>query len=412
MFKRGLQHNVQYYTWFYTLSGLIFPIPVWVAFFTKIITLEQLALITALESIITLTLEVPTGALADILGRRTSIIMGSVLLAGFFFALPFAGNFMQIFLLHFVSGAGSALISGSDSAILYDSLKETGQESNAGKIYTQLGFYYRAGIIGASLVAGYMFSIWRGFPYFARGTVVLGAAFFIWLMVEPTIDSVKFSWGAYLRQTAAGLQELTKSLYLKEITLYYIAVASITYACLTYFNQPFAYDFDFTPVQMSYITAGIYIAATAILYFVMRHENSLSRKSVYIGFPILMAAALLPGIFVGRSVALLVLIGAQLAGSARFSILDKYMNKEFSSKNRATALSTLNMGVSLVMAAIIFAGGRVQAVSDTRHVFTYMGILTVILISPLTFLLVREHRRYETVKMSMAVNPELEQTTI
>jgi hypothetical protein len=41
-------------------------------------------------------------------------------------------------------------------------------------------------------------------------------------------------------------------------------------------------------------------------------------------------------------------MGAQLAGSARFSILDKYVNKEFSSQNRATALSTLNMGVSLI----------------------------------------------------------------
>lgn len=398
MFKRNIQHNLKYYTWYYTISGLIFPIPVWVAFYTQIITLEQLALINAIESLVTLALEVPTGALADILGRRRTIMIGSVMLSIFFFAVPFANSFLQILVLSLVSGAGSALISGSDSALIYDSLKEQKQEEKIGAVYTKIGLYYRISLIIATLVAGFMFSLWRGFPHFARGVVVLVASYFIYLMVEPKLDSTKFSWASYFRQTKQGIAELTRSPYIKKLALYYVAVAGISFSCLAYFNQPFAYDFGYTPSQMSIITAAAYITTSFILYYLTTHESLLSRKKVYLGFPLLMAISLLPGLLVNRTFALLLMIGAQLAGIARFSILDKYVNKEFSSQNRATALSTLNMGVSLAMAILIFLGGKIQGLYDTRHAYVALGIVTLTFVLPLGISLINEHNRYHATK--------------
>ncbi len=394
MFKRNIQHNLKYYTWYYTISGLIFPIPIWVAFYTQVITLEQLALINAIESLVTLTLEVPTGALADILGRRRTIIIGSIMLSIFFFAVPFANSFLAILLLSLVSGAGSALISGSDSALIYDSLKEQKQEASISSVYTKIGLYYRISLIIATLAAGFMFSLWRGFTHFARGIVVLVASCFIYFMVEPKLDSIKFSWAGYFRQTKQGIAELTKSLFIKKLAIYYVAVAGISFSCLAYFNQPFAYDFGYTPSQMSFITSAAYLITSLILYFITTHDRFLTRKRVYLGFPLLMSLSLLPGLLVDRTFALLIMMGAQLAGSARFSILDKYINKEFSSQNRATALSTLNMGVSLTMATLIFFGGQIQGIYDTRHAYVALGIITIMIVLPLGISLVREHNRY------------------
>lgn len=399
MFKRGIQHNLKYYTWYYTISGLIFPIPVWVAFYTQVITLEQLAIINAIESLTTLALEVPTGALADVLGRRRTIIIGSALLSIFFFVVPFANSYIQILLLSLVSGAGSALISGSDSALVYDSLKEQNQESKIGAVYTKIGLYYRLSLIIATLIAGTMFGIWRGFPHFARGIVVLLSSYFIYLMVEPKLDSIKFSWASYFRQTKQGIAELTKSPYIKKLAIYYVAVAGISFSCLAYFNQPFAYDFGYTPSQMSLITSAAYLTTSLLLYFVTTHDYLLTRKKVYLGFPLLMSLSLLPGLLVNRTFALLIMMGAQLAGSARFSILDKYVNKEFSSQNRATALSTLNMGVSLTMAILIFFGGKIQGIYDTRHAYVALGVVTLAIVLPLGISLVREHNRYHETRV-------------
>lgn len=396
MFPRHLQHNLRYYTWFYTISGLIFPIPIWVAFYTQIITLEQLAIINAIESLTTLALEVPTGALADILGRRKTIIIGSVLLASFFFAVPFANSFLAILLLSLLSGTGSALISGSDSALIYDSLKEQNKESQIGAVYTKIGLYYRLSLISATLLAGYMFSLWRGLPHFSRGIIVLIASYFIYLMVEPKLDSQKFSWSRYFHQIKQGLAELTRSSYIKKLAVYYVAVAGISFSCLAYFNQPFAYDFGYTPQQMSFITSVAYLITSLLLYFLTTHDYLLTRKRVYMGFPLLLTISLLPGLLVNKTFALLIMMGAQLAGSARFSILDKYINKEFSSQNRATALSTLNMGVSLAMAILVFFGGQIQGSFDTRHAYTALGVLSLLVITPLGLALVGEHNRYHS----------------
>ncbi len=394
MFKRDLAHNLRYYTWYYTLAGCIFTLPIWVAFYTQVITLPQLAIINAFENIFSITLEVPTGALADLIGRRTTIFLGKLLEAAMFISMPFAADFWQILLLTFIGSIGAALVSGSDSAILYDTLKEQGREVEFGKIYSKLLIHYRAGLIICSFAGGLLFTVWRGLPYLTRGLFYIASGFAAFLLVEPKLDSKKFTWSKYLTQTKQGLVEITRSPFVRKLAAYYIVVAGITYACIAYFNLPFAYDFGFTPSQMGYIVAAAYIVSSLIIHWLVTKDGLLTRTRVYLGFPLLLTIALLPGIFVGRWLALVLMTLSQVAGSGRFTILDNYVNQEFSSQNRATALSTLNMGVSLCMALLIFAGGRIQGIFDTRHAYTFLGILTLFIVTPLAILLVREHHRY------------------
>lgn len=398
MFERKLSNNLRYYTWYYTLSGFIFTIPIWVAFFTRTITLEQLAIITGIENLIMIILEVPTGALADLLGRRLNIMIGLGLRTIWAMSLPFMSDFSSILMIVIVGAIGETMISGAEGAILYDSLKEDNKEEQFGKIYVKIGFNYRLGLIISSFVSGWMFTYWYGTPYFFRGLASILALASISLMVEPKIDSEKFSWKTYINQTKEGIAELTQSPFVKKLTIYYLLVAGITWTCLIWFNQPFAYDFGWEAQSMSYITAGAYLASTLILYGLTRKEGLLTRKRVYLGFPLLMIVALTPGIVVGKYVAIVLLILSQLAGSGRFAILDKYINKEFSSKNRATSLSTLNMGVSLLVAILIFGGGIIQGILDTRAVFTVLGILTFVIIFPLSLSLISDHKKYKSMQ--------------
>jgi MFS family permease len=146
---------------------------------------------------------------------------------------------------------------------------------------------------------------------------------------------------------------------------------------------------------MSYITAAAYLVSSAVVLFLTSHKTLLNRQRVYLGFPVVMIIALLPGMFVGKWVAIGLMTLAQVAGSARFSILDNYANKEFESEHRATALSALNMLVSLGVAILIFAGGRVQGFADTRMVFTLLGILSLVVVAPMALVLVADHRQHK-----------------
>jgi len=58
------------------LLSLIFFIPVWYAFETQYASPATLGLIYAISHLLTVVLELPTGALADLIGRKKTIFLG------------------------------------------------------------------------------------------------------------------------------------------------------------------------------------------------------------------------------------------------------------------------------------------------------------------------------------------------
>ena len=82
-------------------------------------------------------LEIPTGVIADRFGRKTSMILGSLVLsiaALIYGSIPHFYNFL---FSEFLFAVGITLISGADKAILYDSLKENNQEHLSIKIFNR-----------------------------------------------------------------------------------------------------------------------------------------------------------------------------------------------------------------------------------------------------------------------------------
>lgn len=394
MFKRELRYNLKYYGWYFTLSGFIPTLPIWVAFYTSKISLGELAVVTACGSLISILLEVPTGALADLIGRRTTVFLGMMAKVMMFGLIPFISSFWGILAFMLLEGIGDALISGADVAIMYDSLKELHREDEFSQMYNNLLFRYRIGLILGSFVAGPLFMVWRGLPFVLRSVTYLISAACVYLLVEPHIDSQKFTFKTYINQTKQGIFELTRNDYVKKLAAYYIFVGGITWACLTYFNQPFIYTFNFTPRAISVITGFAYIFSSGALWLLLKKPKLLNRQNVYLGFPLLMVIGFIPALFVNKVFGIILMILIQITGSARFSILDKYVNQEFTSVNRATAISTLNMMVNLVMTSLIFLGGIIQSKFDTRLVYTSLGIVTLCIVMPLALVLIQDHKRY------------------
>ncbi len=95
-------------------------------------TLQQFALLNVAWAATIVLLEVPSGALADTVGRRNLLVLTGVLMVIEMVLLCFAprgnpGLLFAIFLVNRVlSGAAEASASGADEAIAYDTLKEEG----------------------------------------------------------------------------------------------------------------------------------------------------------------------------------------------------------------------------------------------------------------------------------------------
>jgi len=125
--------NVRLFIAFRVFFNARFYYPVFTILFLDFgLTLEQFALLNAAWAASIVLLEVPSGALADTIGRRNLLVVTGILMVIEIALLCFvplgnAGLLFAVFLVNRVlSGAAEAAASGADEAIAYDSLKKEG----------------------------------------------------------------------------------------------------------------------------------------------------------------------------------------------------------------------------------------------------------------------------------------------
>ncbi|WP_237525261.1 MFS transporter [Streptomyces sp. SID4985] len=86
----------------------------------------QVALLQTLLHLVSGLAELPTGVIADRIGRRAGIVIGQVLVAGCLLGQVAFSNYWVFLALFIGQGVGMACMSGSDTALLYDPLVRRG----------------------------------------------------------------------------------------------------------------------------------------------------------------------------------------------------------------------------------------------------------------------------------------------
>ncbi|MFB7279011.1 MFS transporter [Streptomyces hydrogenans] len=113
----------------------------------------QVALLQTLLYLVSGVAELPTGVIADRVGRRAAIVIGQLLIAGCLLG-QVASDSYGVFLALFIGqGVGMACVSGSDTALLYDLLVRRGATAGYVRIrsrFTMLGTVTS----GAAIVLG------------------------------------------------------------------------------------------------------------------------------------------------------------------------------------------------------------------------------------------------------------------
>src|SRR5579871_6600081 len=222
--EKKLERNIYLYYIVDFLTALLFIIPVWVAFERRILTFTEMALFTAICAGVSLSLEVPTGALADLLGRKVTMMLGWAI-NGIGFTIEAFAPSPGMFLCAFITmGVGTALVSGADVALIFDSLKVLKKEEEFSRFMSRSKLLYRIGLAIATFLGGWVYSIIIRLPYFLISLTNFLAIIFIFFMFEPAIEREKFSFTGYKRQIREGFKEITKNTYMKKLTLYYMLV--------------------------------------------------------------------------------------------------------------------------------------------------------------------------------------------
>ena len=126
---RSLERNLKLYPIFSAVCFTPVMLPVIVLFFEENgLSLSDIFLLQAAFGIAMVALEVPTGMVADRLGKRTSLILGESVLFVSMIGYASSDSFATFLAAELCMALGAALYSGAGSALLYDTLKALGRE--------------------------------------------------------------------------------------------------------------------------------------------------------------------------------------------------------------------------------------------------------------------------------------------
>jgi len=143
----------------------LIPMAIMVPFFkSRGLSMEQVFQLQAFFSASVLILEVPSGYISDLLGRK-----GTLLAAAFFHGLgfslfAFADGIWTFLIFEFVLALGVSLFSGTDVALLYDSLDAVGDIEGQSKLMGKKVLYYQMGETIAALLGGFLASYYLDLP--------------------------------------------------------------------------------------------------------------------------------------------------------------------------------------------------------------------------------------------------------
>ncbi|XXX79407.1 MFS transporter [Sorangium sp. So ce134] len=163
----SVQRNPWLICAYYGAHSLMFPAAIFPLFWTRDIGMS-VATMMSVQASFSLSLalfEFPSGYIADRLGHRRALVLGSasILLGWLLYALAHA--LWSVLLAELVLGVGFSLVSGADSALLYDSLREQGREREFARWYGRMRSISQIASGSGALVAGLLYARWSRLPF-------------------------------------------------------------------------------------------------------------------------------------------------------------------------------------------------------------------------------------------------------
>ncbi len=362
------------------VSEIFFPIAIWLFFYSKFLSFTQIALLSAIGGLASIVLEVPTGAFADMFGRKTAIVISYIFFSISMFGVAVSQSFGAFVFFIFLAALSNALYSGSLEALVYDSLKDHNQEHLFEHVTSRLEAITWIGLFIGSVAGGFLYQINFRLPYVTQGILTAIAAVAALRLHEPRIDSEKYTWSQMVSQNVTGLRELFQNQNTTFTSLTFITIAAGYYVASQILGISQAKEYGIAPSVVGILFGVGYLLSAVASHFFPKFKKILGGRNVLIISVVALLASFILAKYVG------VIMGAgliilRIASSTTFrNSRSITFNKIFSSKNRATALSTLNLLSNLPYVLLAyFIGGAIDKSSPNNFAFN-LGISLVIIL--------------------------------
>jgi len=289
-------------------------------------------------------LEIPSGAAADYLGRKHTLVLAcgvSAIGAVVYSSTP---NFYLFLLGEMLFAVSQALLSGSTEAFVYDTLKIVGQAKKSKEVFGRAESFGLAGImIGAPLGSIIAATIGLRAPMLLHAVPSTIGLFVALTFSEPeqTEEVQKKRYTSILKD---GVRYFRRNRILKILALDMIVIASIAYFMI-WFYQPMLEQAGIDIAYFGAVHAALAVSQIVIMNNYGRLENLFGSKKRLISLSAIITGVvfIIGGLTTFIPVVVLVIILGGGFGLSRRPLFVSYMNRYIPSSERATVLSTISM---------------------------------------------------------------------
>ncbi|QXE89218.1 MFS transporter [Geomonas subterranea] len=175
-----LSDNIRKLYLFSFLQMMLFPMAIITLFWKDHagLSLTQILLLQSIFSVATLALDYPAGYVSDRLGYRCALNIASVLGIIGWGIYIWADSFASVLLAEIILGMSLSFISGSDSALLFETLRAQGEEQSYARHQGRMHGFAQAGEAAGAILAGVIYACEPRLPFILQ-VAVWGAALMV-----------------------------------------------------------------------------------------------------------------------------------------------------------------------------------------------------------------------------------------
>jgi len=388
-----LKRNVYKNYIFTLLQSLDFTRGIWMIYLaSKGMSLTQLGLLETIFHTTSFLMEVPTGAVADLFGRKISRILGRVLSLISVILLLTANSFLWFAVSFVFTALSYNLESGAGDALIYDSLKEIGEEEKYMKINGNKELFYQSAGIVSFFVGGYLAT--KSYNIAFLLTVVIGIITIVQSLTfkEPSVGRVNTkeeNENIFVKQ----LKESIKVVISKPKVGFLILFTQVIMAfctCIFFYLQNYLKGNGYTEWTIGIIYAISSLTVALLATQVHSIEKKIKEQGLLLIVPFLTVACIWGVALSKYNYVFFILL--MLTEEIIYVSMSDYINKMIPSENRATILSFASMVFSFFMITLFPFIGLIGDKFNLTTAFKCLAMLGSILVIANAALLISRKR--------------------
>ncbi len=321
---------------------MVFGESSWIFFWSMFLTYGEIGIIDAIGFGIGLLLEIPTGALGDLIGKKRAILLAFLFTTVGVGVMTGAIGFSSMLFGFIGFQVGFALYSGTSEALAYDSLVEEKAEADFEEIIAFTNTLMIVTVVLATFIGGYfLFSIHPRLPYLFWGFSQLAAFLVALTLKEPKVETAAFSVKGYLVQIKMGAVKLFGPKLRKYVLSIFIILGFFFIFDWGFLKPAMAVNLGFGSNTLAVVSPLLYLASAIAVSQLHRFRAFFGDNAGMMFLTVCIGCGMLLGSFSIGLWGVIPLLLISVAGNLGSPWLSIIVNARVESKYRATVLSTV-----------------------------------------------------------------------